>query len=101
MIKDFSDGYYWAEMDVQEYSDGPVIQDEVYKFINRTIYLGSHAPVTMRIGLDAGEHFTVEAESAVPREVLAAPEHLIDEGDDSEVFLMKPNLASTIGKHYG
>ena len=91
MIEDFSSGYYRATLNVQEYDDGPVIEQRLYDFINRRLYLDSDLPVRMRVGLDAGPIFEVGAESAVPRDVLAIPEEIAPDSDVSNVFIVKPS----------
>jgi hypothetical protein len=101
MIEDFSGGYYRATMDVQEYSDGPVIEQTLYSFINDELHSDEDAPVMMRTGLDAGAVFEVNAESAVPRDVLALPEHLLDESGETNVFVLKSSYIDTVGKYYG
>lgn len=90
MFEEFSSGYYRATMNVQEYEDGPIIEQGLYDFINRNLYLDSDRPVTMRLGLDASASFTVGAESAVPRDVLALPASMTDDTGRKNVFLVKP-----------
>lgn len=94
-LEEFSGGYYRTEMSVQPYDDGPVIQNSLYDFINREIYAQTDAPITMRVGLDQGPYFTVEAENAVPSDVLAMPREWMDDMEihDQEarnVFVLKP-----------
>lgn len=94
-FEEFSGGYYRTEMNVQPYAAGPVIQNDVYDFINREIYAQTDAPITMRVGLDRGPYFTVSAESAVPTNVLAMPREWMDDMEihDIErhnVFVLKP-----------
>lgn len=88
-------------MDVQEYGDGPAIQRELYDFINRELYLDTDAPVMMRIGLDAGETFSVEAEGAIPRDVLAVPEEIVDQFGKQSVFVLKSDYIDTVGVYNG
>lgn len=94
MIEDFSAGYYRAVMDIQEYDDGPAIQKSLYDFINRELYLDSTTPVMMRVGLDAGVTFEVDAEGAIPRDVLALPPELCSDTGESNIFVLK-------GDYYG
>jgi len=101
MIEDFSSGYYRATMNVQEYDDGPVIEQGLYDFINRKLYLDSDVPVMMRVGLDAGVTFEVDAESAIPQDVLALPEELVPSEDESNVFVLKAQYADTVGRYNG
>jgi len=102
MIEDFSSGYYRATMDVQEYDDGPVIERGLYDFINRKLYLNSEAPVMMRVGLDAGATFEVDAETAIPRDVLALPRELCSRADgERNVFVLKSEYADTVGRYNG
>jgi hypothetical protein len=101
MLEDFSSGYYRSEMRVQEYDDGPVIEQQVYDFINRNIYMDSSVPVMMRLGLDAGERFKVKAESAVPKDVLALPKELFDTQGMQSIFVLKPDHVETVGQYYG
>lgn len=94
-FEEFSGGYYRTDMNVQSYKDGPVIQNGIYDFINREVYAQTDAPITMRVGLDAGPYFHVSSESAVPTDVLALPREWIDDMDIDErerqnVFLLKP-----------
>lgn len=90
MIEDFSSGYYRAMMDVQEYEDGPVIEQSLYDFINRRLYVDSNAPIRMRVGLDAGATFEVNTETAIPRDVLALPQELCPDEREANVFVLKP-----------
>jgi hypothetical protein len=101
MIEEFSGGYYHTEMNVQEYDGGPVIEQGLYDFINRELYLDESAPVMMRVGFDAGPLFAVEAESAVPRDVLALPKELIGARGTSSVFVLKSEYVDTVGEYYG
>jgi len=101
MIEDFSSGYYRATMDVQEYDDGPVIERGLYDFINRKLYLNSEAPVMMRVGLDAGATFEVDAETAIPRDVLALPPELCSGTGEDSVFVLKSQYADTVGRYNG
>jgi len=101
MIEDFSSGYYRATLDVQEYDDGPVIEQGLYDFINRKLYLDSDVPVMMRVGLDAGATFEVDAETAIPRDVLALPQELAPDTGDSSVFVLKSQYANTVGRYNG
>jgi hypothetical protein len=101
MIEDFSSGYYRMMMNVQEYDDGPAIQDELYEFINKEIYLDSTSPVMMRVGLDAGQTFPVSAERSIPRDVLALPEELVDETGQSSIFVLKSEYLDTVGEYNG
>jgi len=101
MIQEFSAGYYYTTMDVQEYDQGPVIEKGLYDFINRKLYLGEDVPVMMRVGLDAGPAFEVEAEGAVPRDVLALPEELVSDTGEVSVFVLKGEYADTVGEYYG
>ena len=96
VLEEFSNGYYKAEMDIQPYEDGPVIEAGLYDFINRRVYAQTDAPITMRVGLDKGPYFAVSAEGAVPTDVLAMPQEWIDDmdiasrADSTSVFLLKP-----------
>jgi hypothetical protein len=37
----------------------------------------------------------------VPRDVLALPEHLLDESGETNVFVLKSSYVDTVGKYYG
>lgn len=101
MIREFSGGYYHTQMNVQEYDDGPVIERGLYDFINKKLYLDESVPVMMRVGLDAGPTFTVDAEGAVPRDVLALPQELATDTGRASVFILKGEHADTVGEYYG
>lgn len=101
MIEDFSSGYYHADMDVQPYDNGPVIERSLYDFINQELYVDSDVPVMMRVGFDAGETFQVSAESAIPRDVLALPREMVESQHNSDVFVLKSEYADNIGTYYG
>jgi len=90
MIEDFSSGYYRTTMDVQEYNHGPVIEQGFYDFINRKLYVDSDLPIRMRVGLDAGATFEVDAENAIPRDVLALPPEICPDEREASVFVVKP-----------
>lgn len=99
MLEEFSGGYYRAEMTVQPLDRGPTIERGLYDLINREIYTQTDAPVTMRIGLDAGPTFQPDAENGVPTDVLAAPTELLDQAgihpsaENVSVFIYKPHAA--------
>lgn len=99
MLEEFSSGYYRAQMSIQPVDRGPVIERGLYDLIARRIYDTTDAPVTMRLGLDAGPRFTPVAENGVPTDVIGLPESLLIEadvhpGDDNaNVFLLKPSAA--------
>jgi hypothetical protein len=101
MIEDFSSGYYRATMDVQEYDHGPVIERGLYDFINRKLYVDSDVPVMMRVGLDASATFEVDAEAAIPQDVLALPPELVPDEDTSSVFVLKADYVNTVGQYNG
>lgn len=96
-LRDFSGGYYSLDMQVQPYSDGPVIDAELYDFIDREVYSSTNAPITMKLSMDNGEYFNVGAENGVPPSVLALPEPWVDNFDVDEdgrattVFVLKPS----------
>lgn len=95
MMEEFSGGYYKTEMTVQEYSQGPVIENGLYDYINRKIYAQTNAPITLRVGMDKGPYFPVESEAAVPTDVLALPKEWMDDmminaSDPKSVFILKP-----------
>lgn len=99
MLESFSGGYYRAQMEVQPYSDGPTIEQGLYSLINRRIYDTTSAPVTMRLGLDAGPKFTPAAENSMPRDVIGVPEELLQASgvypadSNVNVFVLKPEAA--------
>lgn len=99
MIEEFSSGYYWTTMHVQEYEHGPVIEQGLYDFINYKLYTEQDVPVMMRVGLDGDELFNVQAEGAIPRDVLALPEEMIDEQGKKNVFVLKSEYADTMGDY--
>lgn len=111
-IREFSNGYYKAEMSVQPYEDGPAIEQGLYDFINRKFYYATDAPVTMRVGLDGGPMFAPSAESSIPTNVVGLPIAELDKSnvhpsaDNVAVFILKPefaymfNQAETIGKEF-
>lgn len=101
MLEEFSGGYYIATMDVQPYSDGPVIDRGLYDFINRELYYDSDSPVMMRLGLDSSTLFGVTGEPGVPRDVLAMPEELIDEWGEQNVFVLKSEYTDVVGDYSG
>jgi len=101
MIQEFSSAYYQTSLNVEPYSDGPVIESSLYDFIKRNLYLDTTSPVMMRLGLDAGDRFVVEAESAVPRGVLALPESVIERCASDIVYMLKPERADQMGELYG
>ena len=87
MIEDFSSGYYRARMKIRSYEAGPVIEKGLYDFINREL-LDTNS-VIVRVGLDSSEPFEVGAEGAIPRDVLAVPESLIQDEGMNNVFVRK------------
>lgn len=96
-MEEFSEGYYMTEMNLQPYDDGPVIQGDLYDFIDRRMYSRTNAPIMMRVGLDNGPHFKASGEKAVPMDVLAIPRQwmddmMVDEGWQ-DVFILKPRYA--------
>lgn len=101
MIEDFSAGYYRAPMQVQTYDNGPAIQRDLYNFINYELY-GDSSPVVMRLGLDADEHFSVDAEGAIPSNVLAVPDSMVEQEGEQSVFVLKSSyIPSTVGGYHG
>lgn len=99
MLEDFSGGYYRAQMSVQPVDRGPIIERGLYDIISRRIYDTTDAPVTMRLGLDAGPRFTPVAENGVPTDVIGLPDSVISDADvhpsddNANVFLLKPAAA--------
>jgi hypothetical protein len=99
MLESFSKGYYRAKMEVQPFDDGPAIERGLYQLIDRRIYDTTTAPITMRLGLDAGPRFTPSTENAMPKDVIGVPESVLDEADihpsddNVNVFVLKPKAA--------
>jgi hypothetical protein len=99
MIESFSHGYYRAKMEVQPFDDGPAIERGLYQLIDRRIYDTTTAPITMRLGLDAGPRFTPTTENAMPKNVIGVPQSVLDEADihpsddNVNVFVLKPEAA--------
>lgn len=90
-------------MSVQPYSDGPVIQNDLYNFINREIYAQTNAPITMRVELDKGPYFNVGSENAVPSEVLALPKEWINDMNINDrkprnIFVLKPGYSYVLNQ---
>jgi hypothetical protein len=100
-MEDFSSGYYRTRMNVQNYDDGPVIERQLYEFINSELYDRSSQDVMMRVGLDATPLFTVSSEAAVPRDVLALPEEMGLESGLHNVFVLKSEYSETVGRYHG
>ena len=97
-LKNFSKNYWLAEMEVQPYKEGPVIERGLYDIIDSKIYKRTDAPITMTLGFSGGPTFEPQAESAVPTDVLALPQEMMDQVDvkASEkvtVFIYKPRAA--------
>lgn len=98
-LQEFSGGYYSLDMSIQPYSDGPVIDAELYDYIDRRVYSNTNAPVTFKLSLDNGIYFNVDAENGVPPSVLAIPEAWAanaagaDDGRRQTVFVLKPGYA--------
>lgn len=99
MIEDFSGGYYRASMNVQEYDDGPIIERELYRFIQHRL-LGGAEDVIVRVGLDCSEHFRVGYENAVPRETLAVPNTIHEPSASVDVFILKEDRDVPVGEYY-
>lgn len=99
MIEEFSGGYYRAKMTVQPFDDGPSIERGLYDMIEHRIYGQTNAPITMRLGLDAGQMFSPEPEGAMPTDVIGVPTTLLDSmglhpsAEDVNVFILKPKHA--------
>lgn len=100
-LEEFSGGYYRTTMDIQSYEDGPTINRGLYDFINKELYYDSDHPVMMRVGLDGGALFNVNAEPAVPQDVLALPADLVDESGEQYIFVLKSEYAENIGEYHG
>lgn len=95
-LDEFSGGYYRAEMSLVPYDDGPVIEQNLYDFIDREIYGSTDAPITARIGLDKGPMFVLSAEGAMPQDALALPRDWLDDmrihdtKGRHDIFVLKP-----------
>jgi hypothetical protein len=100
MIEDFSSGYYRADMVVQAYDDGPVIERGLYNFITDELFF-EDSPLMMRLSLSSEALFDVQSESSVPRDVLAVPEEIIAERGAQSVYILKPEYSETVGAYHG
>lgn len=95
-LTDFSGGYYSLDMQVQPYSNGPVIESDLYDHLDSEVYKQTNAPVTFKLSMDNGAYFNVEPENGVPPSVLALPEAWVENFDVSndgrarKVFVLKP-----------
>ena len=108
MIREFSGGYYRAEMDVQPVDRGPIIDPGLFYLLNERIYEDSDSLPVMRLTLNRGPHFVPEPENGVPTNVIGLPEDIIDASQDGSVtesaniFVLKPSAAeryqSSIGQ---
>lgn len=107
VLEDFSGGYYRAEMVVQPYSGGPVIEQSLYNFIEREFYQDSDMRPVFKFDLDGGPHFKPSHESSVPPDVLAIPEEWFSEFEIDEqhtstsVFIVKPNQSHYLRAAFG
>lgn len=96
MIEEFSNGYYRAEMHVEPYEDGPVIEQGLYDHIESNVYAQTDANPLFRVGLDTQPYFMVGYESAIPIDTLGIPKAWFsDFGIDHtvgtvSVFVCKP-----------
>lgn len=101
-LEEFSSGYYTLDMQIQSYSDGPVIESGVYDFLNEKIYSQTDAPITMKLSLNNGAYFNVDAENTMPPSVLALPESWVENlsevprGHRQKVFILKPSHSHLI-----
>jgi hypothetical protein len=98
MLTEFSDAYYHASMYVEPYDDGPAIDQQLYDYLSRELYVDCEAPVMVRLGLDGGRRFSVEPQSGIPPEVLGVPEGMVS---DDDVFVLKGTHADSVGDYYG
>lgn len=101
-LREFSSGYYTLDMLVQSYEAGPVIEQDLYDYIDQRVYAQTNTPVTMKISMHAGEYFSVDAEAAVPTDVLALPAAWIENfgpveaGARTRVFVLKPGYSHVV-----
>jgi hypothetical protein len=99
MLEEFSSGYYRAKMSVQQVERGPIIDRGLYDLLSREMYDTTDAPVTMRLGLGTGAHFTPVAENGVPTNVIGLPKGLLEDSnihpadDNANIFVLKPSAA--------
>lgn len=112
MIREFSGGYFKAEMTVQPYDEGPAIERSLYTLIERECYPQTDAPITMRVGLDGGSMFTPSPEGGMPTDVLALPTEFCDavgvhpSAEEVSVFILKPahaylfNQTAALGEQF-
>jgi len=99
MIKDFSAGYYTAEMSTFRLSSGPSIDRETYDYINEELYRGYNLPVTMRAGLDDGYVIHPTGQASMPSCSIGLPQGMWDnlqkepEDGPMNMYFLKPEYA--------
>ena len=102
IFENFSAGYYRTEMTIEEYDDGPVIEQSLYDFIKNQLYQNIDTAPVFKLGLNTGAHFTPSIESGIPVDVLAVPTSWVDTEDrlrDSQnVFVLKPGQSQYVAE---
>lgn len=99
-IEPFSNGYVRTSLYLEPYAAGPVLDVELYDYLDAWLYAETDNPVTVRVGLQPGPYFSVEGEAGVPPDVLAVPEDwLVDLPAESfheqqDVFVVRPGFRS-------
>jgi len=89
-------------MTIEEYDDGPVIEQSLYDFIKDQLYQNIDTAPVFKLGLNTGAHFTPSIESGIPVDVLAVPTSWVDTEDrlrDSQnVFVLKPGQSQYVAE---
>lgn len=86
-------------MIVQPYNNGPVIQGDMYDYLQLNIYKETTAPILFRVDFNNTPYFDVSSEYSVPSDVLALPQDMMDEmgitdtGAERYVYILKPGFA--------
>lgn len=105
-MEPFSAGYYQVVMTIQPYEDGPVIERQLHRYIDESVYAQTDAPVTVRVGMEAGRpYFPVSGDPGLPTDVLALPTRWIDDMNLDEpaspqgVFILHPDYSFVVNSN--
>lgn len=98
-LEPFSGGYYGARFQVQQYENGPVIEQSLFDYVENSLYKQTTSPPWARVGMNNSPYFQLSGEPGIPGNVLGLPRKFIkkhevlDNGHTHWILLVKPGYA--------
>lgn len=98
-LSEFGAGYYSVTLRPTPYKAGPVVDTQLYHYLNDNIYANTNTPVWMRADFGHSPYFKLDHGEPMPHDVIGLPASWMqdfDMDDDNRarpMFVCKPGHA--------